>query len=269
MALRAVIDHPKFFRLKNVLRLNKSCTLGYLEALWHFCGRYTPQGNLGKYSNDEIEAWLEWDGEPGALISAFINAKWVDINETHRLIVHDWHNHADDATRKALGRAKLGFVSTCPDTVGTQSQESLPPEGLPGAGAGAEPEPEPGAEPGRETPSPSTVGPKLVRPQASGPTDEETQRFADWCEHRYAKHPKKRDKMISMKSLQERFSRDPAARELFERHHDMHCETDAWREKSGSFAPKLWEFVENDGWKYPPIQPSKQDSPGRAMKWKL
>jgi hypothetical protein len=66
MALRAVPDHPKFYRLKTILHLNRGSALGYLEGTWHFCARFTPQGNIGKYSDEEIEAWLEWDGEPGA-----------------------------------------------------------------------------------------------------------------------------------------------------------------------------------------------------------
>jgi len=119
VALRAVIDHPKFTRLKVLLRLNRACTLGYLEALWHFTGRFTPQGNIGKYSDAEIEAWVEWDGEEGALISALVKAHWLDPHETHRLLVHDWHKHADDATRQALKRAKLEFaVNEDPAEVG-------------------------------------------------------------------------------------------------------------------------------------------------------
>jgi hypothetical protein len=144
MALRAVIDHPKFARLKNILKLNKACTLGYLEGLWHFCGRYTPNGNIGKYSAEDIEAWLEWDGEDGALIAAMVKAKWIDDCPVNGLIVHDWHKHADDATRLALKRAKQEFVVAtesvsvprCPDSVATGS-------GLPEPGAGAVP----GAEP--------------------------------------------------------------------------------------------------------------------------
>ena len=123
MALRAVPDHPKFARLKVLLRTNKSGALGYLEGLWHFCGRYTPTGALGKYSDGDIEAWLEWDGEEGALIAAYVKAGWVDVHPEHRLVVHDWHQHADDATRKAVSRAKAQFVGLCPDTVETAATE--------------------------------------------------------------------------------------------------------------------------------------------------
>src|SRR5450756_721621 len=110
MALRAVTDHPKFFRLKGLLRLNKSCALGYLEAMWHFCGKYTPQGNLGKYDDVDIEAWLEWDGDEGALIAAFVKAGWVGTDETHRLIVHDWSQYADETVHTDLARRCILFA---------------------------------------------------------------------------------------------------------------------------------------------------------------
>lgn len=159
MALRAVIDHPKFARLKILLKLNKACTLGYLEGLWHFCGRYTPQGNIGKYSDADIEAWLEWDGEDGALIAAFIKARWIDNDQDHRLLIHDWHKHADDATRKAVARAKESLIvphvsGQCRDSVGT-------PERLPEPGAGAVPVPEPEPELNTSAPSPSAPVIKL------------------------------------------------------------------------------------------------------------
>jgi hypothetical protein len=111
MALRAVIDHPKFNRLKALIRCNRSVALGYLECLWHFTGRFAPAGDLGRYEDAEIEAWLEWDGPEGALIEAMIKARWIDRDPVHRLIVHDWRDHADDATRAAVKRKNLEWVT--------------------------------------------------------------------------------------------------------------------------------------------------------------
>lgn len=151
MALRAVTEHPKFSRLKVILGVGKAVALGYLECLWHFAGRFTPDGALSKYEPEEIEAWLEWDGEPGALIAALIKSRWIDQDPTHGLIVHDWHKHADDATKLALKRAGLEFIvptvsRQCPDTFPT-------PSGLPGAGAGAGAGAEPGAVVGERAPA--------------------------------------------------------------------------------------------------------------------
>lgn len=118
MAKRGVIDHPKFQRLKVLLKLNRACALGYLEAAWQFTGRFTPQGNIGKYQDAEIEAWVEWDGEEGALIAALIKCGWLEEHPEHRLIVHDWCDHVDHTTAQALRRAGLEPIGRCSNDVG-------------------------------------------------------------------------------------------------------------------------------------------------------
>jgi hypothetical protein len=90
MALRAVPDHPKFANLKSMLGLPKGAALGWLEALWHFTGRFTPQGNIGKYTDQAIEAWVEWDGAPGTLIAAFVKTGWINVDDHKRLIAWQW-----------------------------------------------------------------------------------------------------------------------------------------------------------------------------------
>jgi hypothetical protein len=149
MALRAVPEHPKFARLKRTLGIPKWGALGVLETLWHFTGKFTPHGNLGKYSDAEIEAWLEWDGESGALISTLVTCGWVDADAEHRLVVHDWHQHADDATKLAVKRSNRNFVTAksrhCGDAdEGMDAKRRLPePESDPEPEPDAEPEPEP------------------------------------------------------------------------------------------------------------------------------
>ena len=114
MALRAVPDHPKFQHLMALSGLPKYEVLGLLEALWHFTGRFTPQGNIGKYPDAQIAAWIGWTGQALDLISLLITCGWIEEDDTHRLIVHDWNEHADRATRATLARHKCSFVlHTC------------------------------------------------------------------------------------------------------------------------------------------------------------
>jgi hypothetical protein len=129
MALRAVPDHPKFADLKQRLGLPKYATLGILEAIWHFTGRFTPQGNIGKYPDSVIEAWAEWQGEPGAMVSALLQSRWVDADEEFRILVHDWDQHADKATKTALARSKRDFCTPNVPTLFTQCTDSVLPEG--------------------------------------------------------------------------------------------------------------------------------------------
>jgi hypothetical protein len=58
MALRAVPDHPKFSDLMATLNLPKFATVGALESIWHFTGRYAPQGNIGKYPDPAMKTNL-------------------------------------------------------------------------------------------------------------------------------------------------------------------------------------------------------------------
>lgn len=142
MALRAVPDHPKFADLKQRLGRSKGATLGYLECVWHFTGRFTPQGNLGKYSDSAIEAWVEWDGEPGSLIAALVESKWLDLDPVHRILVHDWSTHADKAAKQSLNRSKLEFCVPTVDTGRTHNYvlSALPvPVPVPVPESGAEP----------------------------------------------------------------------------------------------------------------------------------
>ena len=159
MALRAVIDHPKFFELKKLIVSGRGITLGYLEATWHFAGRFTPQGNIGKYTDGQIESWVEWHGEPGALVAALVASRWLDKDAAYRLLVHDWPQHADKATKNALVRAKLQFCTPTPSVQngdmsvqnGDMYSENALPYGLP------VPEPVPVPEPG------AGAGPYIAR----------------------------------------------------------------------------------------------------------
>jgi hypothetical protein len=91
-----------------------------LELLWHFTAEFSPQGDIGKFDDRRIEAALGWHQtrwrKHGDLIRALSEAHWIDINPVHRLITHDWHDHADESVRKRLARSSLQFLSL-PDKV--------------------------------------------------------------------------------------------------------------------------------------------------------
>lgn len=77
---------------------------GILEGLWQLCARETPAGNIGKLSDEDIAGFLDWDGTPAELIGALCDTGWLDPDPVHRLLVHDWDKHADDAVNMALAR---------------------------------------------------------------------------------------------------------------------------------------------------------------------
>jgi hypothetical protein len=151
---REAMGGSKMKSLSRHLNLDQWAAVGILESLWHLTAREAPQGDVGKLSNADIAAFMEWRGDPDALIQGLVNSRWLDVSDTYRLVVHDWHEHADEAVKKKLDRAHKPFLSV---PIDPSSRHVAPPSRHvrlpgPGPGAGADPGPDPGAEPGAETP---------------------------------------------------------------------------------------------------------------------
>ena len=84
----------KFKRLKLRLKLPEYAAVGVLEQLWQVTLENTPAGDIGKLSNDDIAMMLEWPGDADELVSTLVETGWLDEHPEHRLVVHDWHEHA-------------------------------------------------------------------------------------------------------------------------------------------------------------------------------
>ena len=106
-------DHPKTRRLKRELGVPHYAAVGLLECLFHVTAKYAPDGGVGRLGDDEIADYLGWEEDAGALVVAFQKCGWLDPCDTHRLRVHDWSDHADDAVKKRLARmGASGHVRT-------------------------------------------------------------------------------------------------------------------------------------------------------------
>ena len=126
---RGTPEHPKMLLLASTLEINNYAAVGLMECLWHFTARYAPQGDIGKYTDEIIAHKIGWDGDAEQLIQALLECGWLDQVNGHRLLVHDWHDHSDDAADKYLIRHNLiyangflprrgGRVEKCLDTGG-------------------------------------------------------------------------------------------------------------------------------------------------------
>ncbi len=107
---RGTDTHPKTLLLASELSMPRYAVVGLLESLWHFTARYTPSGNVGKFDNKLIAVSIDWDRDPDELIAALVRTGWLDEDPTHRLIVHHWPSHCDDATHMTLARAQEYFA---------------------------------------------------------------------------------------------------------------------------------------------------------------
>src|SRR5262245_52048956 len=119
---RGTPDHPKVVRLAKLLGVRRYVAVGLLEMLWHLTARYTPRGDVGKWSDEEIASALDWDGDPAALIYAFLQSGLIENHSEHRLIVHDWADHAEESVQKNLKRRGLSFVSGLVETYPDKSR---------------------------------------------------------------------------------------------------------------------------------------------------
>lgn len=111
MAKREVIGHTKLKRLCRTLKVPSYAAVGILESLWHLVARETPRGDIGKLCNTDIADAIDWEGDADVLIDALVSSGWIDKCDVHRLVIHDWHEHANDTTKKFIARNNLSFAT--------------------------------------------------------------------------------------------------------------------------------------------------------------
>jgi hypothetical protein len=106
---REAVGHTKMKKLCRVLDIPIYQGVGILESIWHLTARQAQRGDIGKLSNEDIAFGIDYRCEPEDLISALVRCGWLDRDRRYRLIVHDWHEHADDAVKRRVMRSGLGF----------------------------------------------------------------------------------------------------------------------------------------------------------------
>jgi hypothetical protein len=84
--------------------------IGLIEALIHWTAKYAPGGNVGKWNDAVIAQGIGWSDDPVRLMGALVSCGWLDEHTEHRLLVHDWSEHADDAVHRSLARAHELFA---------------------------------------------------------------------------------------------------------------------------------------------------------------
>src|SRR5688500_1589616 len=96
------LDHPKTYDLAARLNIGLAQTLGHLTLLWAFTSQKTPHGNIGKWPDGAIARACDWQQNPSDFINALVDAGFLERHSKHRLIVHDWADHAERWVRGVL-----------------------------------------------------------------------------------------------------------------------------------------------------------------------
>lgn len=135
---RGTPTHLKTKRLAKALGVPRLVAVGLLEGLWHVTIAHAIQGDLGKRcTDDEIEEETGWSELaalfPNApkLVPTLVAQGFLDEDPVHRLLVHDWPDHADQSVQKTLKNRGLEFARPAtrinPDGGGNDSG-NIPPE---------------------------------------------------------------------------------------------------------------------------------------------
>ncbi len=125
---RTAMQHTKMRRLMRALRVPHYAAVGIMESLWQLTAREAPGGDIGSLSDEDSTDWIGWDGDAGELIYGLVQSGWLDLNTRCRLIVHDWHEHSDDAVDNQLARAGKWYANGAPPRMrrlATKEREEL------------------------------------------------------------------------------------------------------------------------------------------------
>lgn len=91
-------NHPKIKKAARIAGVNEFEMIGRLHCLWWWALDYAPDGDLTNYSDDDIEAAVDWQGESGLFARALIDCGFnghgglIDVTQGSREI-HDWHEY--------------------------------------------------------------------------------------------------------------------------------------------------------------------------------
>lgn len=107
---RETLRHPKTFDLAARLNCRRPEALGYLRLLWDFTADVAPRGDVGKHPDGAIAGACDWPGKADEFVAALVASRWIDLDPTHRLLIHDWRDHCERWVKLKLERLGLAFA---------------------------------------------------------------------------------------------------------------------------------------------------------------
>jgi hypothetical protein len=85
--------HPKFKSLAKALKIHQYEAVGILESIWMMACQFSgDDGDLSRFTPQEIADWMDWCGDSKELIDALVGCRWLDSIDGS-LKVHDWMDH--------------------------------------------------------------------------------------------------------------------------------------------------------------------------------
>lgn len=95
---QSIRNHPKVKKAARLAGINEYEMIGRLHCLWWWALDYAQDGDVSKYSKDDIEMAVDWQGEQGAFYDALFQCGFnghcgllEDIGDA--IVIHDWHEY--------------------------------------------------------------------------------------------------------------------------------------------------------------------------------
>jgi len=118
-------NHPKLKRLARLLSITLPTAVGHLHYLWWWAEDYAQDGDLARYSAEDIADAAQWSGSPTALVEALCNSGFLDCAEDGSLRIHDW----DDFAGKLIERRKADAArKKAARSIGPGASNGTPPD---------------------------------------------------------------------------------------------------------------------------------------------
>lgn len=106
---REALRHPKMLDLAARLRIPREHAIGTMDVLLDWVHDMAPRGDIGKWPNGAIAVACGWSGDPDEFVNALVASRWLDIHPMHRLLVHDYPDHAERFVKAKLARDHQWF----------------------------------------------------------------------------------------------------------------------------------------------------------------
>lgn len=89
-------DHPKTRKLARLLSVHRSQAIGHMMMVWWWALEYAQDGDLGRYSNDEIADAADWPGDPDLFVTSAVECgpDGADGFFNANLTIHNWDQYA-------------------------------------------------------------------------------------------------------------------------------------------------------------------------------
>jgi len=266
--------------------------------LWHLTAREAPAGNIGKLPDEDIAYSIGWRGDPADLIKALVESGWIDEDTEHRLLIHDWPEHCEDAVHMRLARARLFFADgSAPNFMRLPKEERekvaqfygepaaavrTPDSAVRTAAASRAPARAPARAPDSQAmPSQATPGPEPEpRPATPAPAPETCFEPGDPSSfdaepvfnRMWERHPRKSGMQWAKRALIEILAAAPDPAALAARIEAVHaawCRAPDWSRDGGRYCPRLDRWLREEGYLdgEPPKPPDEVDYPYYKPDW--